>query len=262
MSPQLFSRRRHSVVMPLCLLASVLALSVVGVVSGTGQDDSKQEREIEDRIPAHLPVKFKVKNPEKAKDLKNDDWLRDIEIEVKNTGTKPVYFLRFSVAFVDVRGYTGKQIGYPLSYGRFDMIVIDERAKPEDVPIMPGEVHVFKVSRSYVEGWNSFKAKENKPQPKKIGFIFHELNFGDGTGFLGTGGDPIPSKKSSAEGKGDNSSAGYTERQRPPRMSLHPSQSYLPATFLPVNFYPVAAGDSMPGRRCLRRAVRARPARR
>src|SRR5688572_26855328 len=148
MNPQPFSRRQFKAT-PFLLLALFGTLCVVGVVSGTGQSDAKEEREVEDKIPAHLPVKFKVKNPEKAKDLKNEDWLRDIEIEVKNTGTKPIYFFRFSLFFPDVRGYTGAQIGYPLSYGRFDMVVIDERAKPEDVPLMPGETHVFKIPNTY-----------------------------------------------------------------------------------------------------------------
>ena len=81
------------------------------------------------------------------------------------------------------------------------MMVIDERAKPEDVPLMPGETHVFKLPKTYVEGWNWYRTGEKKPHPKKIGFIFHELNFGDGTGFTGTGGDPVPGKRSSIKGK-------------------------------------------------------------
>ena len=107
MNPQRVSRRQSNAA-PFLLLALFVTLCVVGVVSGTGQSDAKEEREVEDRIPAHLPVKFKVRNPEKAKDLKNEDWLRDIEIEVKNTGTKPIYFLRFSLFFIDVQRRRGQ----------------------------------------------------------------------------------------------------------------------------------------------------------
>ena len=61
-----------------------------------------------------MPIKLKLKNPEKAKDLENDRWLADLEIEVKNTGTKPIYFLDFCVEFVDVKRDSGANIGYLL----------------------------------------------------------------------------------------------------------------------------------------------------
>src|SRR6267142_246433 len=59
----------------------------------------KEERELEDTIPAHVPIKVKIKaEKEQAfKDLSNEHWVRDLEIEVKNTGTKPIYFLHLQL---------------------------------------------------------------------------------------------------------------------------------------------------------------------
>jgi hypothetical protein len=59
------------------------------------QELEKEERQLEDAIPKHVPIKVKIKaEKEKAfKDLHNEKWLRDLEIEVTNTGTKPIYFL-------------------------------------------------------------------------------------------------------------------------------------------------------------------------
>jgi hypothetical protein len=165
------------------------------VASSIAQSPAKEEREIEDRIPQHLPIKVKVKNPEKVKDLKNDHWLGDLEIEVKNTGDKPIYFLRLGLIFVDVKKDSGEEIGYSLNYGRGKLIDLRNLAEPDDVPIPSGGTYVFKLHESYVKGWNWYRTKvEKKPQPKKISIIFSVINFGDGTGFVTSGGEPVPKR--------------------------------------------------------------------
>src|ERR1041384_6926708 len=106
MSPQVTSSslpQQKLSVLSLILLASFLILCGVGIVSSTAQDQPSEEREIEDRIPKHLPIKVTMKNLEKVKDLKNDNWARDVEIEVMNTGTKPIYYLRLTLYFVDIK---------------------------------------------------------------------------------------------------------------------------------------------------------------
>lgn len=225
---------RRKLTLQLALLASLAALCGVGLVSGSAQS-SKEEREIVDKIPTHLPIKVKVRNLEKVKDLKNDQWMRDVEIEIKNTGTKPIYFLRLDIFFIDVERNPGEQIGYFFRYGRPELIDFAKRPTPEDVPIKPGETHVFKMPESYAKGWSNYKTREKKPHPKKVGLRFHELGFGDGTGFRTTGGLPVPNKSSCVEEKEGKTTA-TAWRWRPPG----PSQqfaSFLPAGFRPVNFY-------------------------
>jgi hypothetical protein len=71
-------------------------LCVVGIVSSTAQsaqDDAKDERKFENTIPAHVPVRVKLKNEQAFKNPKNKNWARELEIEVKNTGSKPIYFM-------------------------------------------------------------------------------------------------------------------------------------------------------------------------
>src|ERR1041384_4154349 len=106
MSPHVASASPHSklAIFQFILLSSFLVLLCgVGIVSSTAQDQPSEEREIEDRIPKHLPIKVTMKNLEKVKDLKNDNWARDVEIEVMNTGTKPIYYLRLTLYFVDIK---------------------------------------------------------------------------------------------------------------------------------------------------------------
>jgi hypothetical protein len=57
----------------------------------------KEERQLEDATPKHVPIKVKIKKEkeEAFKDLKNEQWLKELELEVTNTGNKPIYFLVF-----------------------------------------------------------------------------------------------------------------------------------------------------------------------
>jgi predicted membrane protein len=77
------------------LLAALITLCGTALMSGTAQS-VKEERKVEDKIPAHLPIKVKVKNPDKALDLKNEKWLGDLEIEVTNRGSKPMGLMKLS----------------------------------------------------------------------------------------------------------------------------------------------------------------------
>ena len=62
----------------------------------------ENERQLEDSIPKHVPLKVKVKKEKEAgfKDLKNEQWAREFELEVTNTGTKPIKHVIFSCAFI------------------------------------------------------------------------------------------------------------------------------------------------------------------
>ena len=100
-----------------------------------------------DKIPKHLPIKIKVKKEKEAKvkDLNNEDWLGDLELEVTNTGTKPIYFLDIDLFMPDVFAPNGLNIGTRLTYGREELIDFSEPLRSDDVPIKPGEVVVLSV---------------------------------------------------------------------------------------------------------------------
>jgi hypothetical protein len=173
-------------ILAVVLLIAFLALCAVGFVSSTAQSTQKQERELEDKIPKHLPIKVKVKN------LNNEKWTRDVEVEVTNTGDKPIYYLRLSLFFGDVKMENGDYLGFTLKYGRPDLYLIENKATPEDVPIRPGETYIFKAPKSLANYWEGFRTKHKMAHPKKIGIEFHALNYGDGTGFHTLGGLPVP----------------------------------------------------------------------
>jgi hypothetical protein len=155
---------------------------------------SPEERELEDKVPKHLPIKVKIrKEKEKAfKDLKNEKWLRDLELEVTNIGDKPIYLLHFTLVLPEITDETGRNVGFTLHYGRAELGDIITKATPDDIPINPGDTYTFNIVEGQVLGWESFARKQKKSPPKKIDLKFQILSFGDGTGFVGNEGSFVP----------------------------------------------------------------------
>ena len=169
------------------LLAAFLGVCAVGLVSSTAQSTQKEERELEDKIPKHLPLRVKVKN------LKNEKWAHDLEVEVTNTSNKPIYYLFLILTLPEVKSESNRAMGFQLIYGRSELVDFAAPLKPEDVPIRPGDSYTLKIPDHFSLGWEQFAAKRKLPksEPKKIKIRFGQLNFGDGTGFSLTDGSPI-----------------------------------------------------------------------
>jgi hypothetical protein len=224
------------------MLVAFFILCGVGIATSTAQSTQKEERELEDKIPKHLPIKVKVKSLEKVKDLNNDQWMRDVEIEVQNTGDKPIYYLRLSLYFMDVKLDSGHKLGFPMGYGNPQFVDFDKQALPQDVPLRPGEVYTYQFSKRWAGRWEKFKATHKLPHPKKIGLQFEILSYGDGTGFVGTGGMMVPNPQSSNSKcdtqRKDGAAFKGTQETLPdrPRATQFQFVSFLPANFLPVNF--------------------------
>jgi hypothetical protein len=186
--------RSHNILSLIIVSLSLLVITC-GVISSTAQSPAKEERKIETRIPAHLPIKVKFKNEDKLKDLKNEDWLGDIGIEITNTGTKPIYYLYMwlLVPGVEADDPSGTRIvGVPLRYGRGELVDYAEPVRSDDVPILPGESAVIKVEADTVSDWKKVRGRGGYLNPGKLRFEFQEINYGDGTGFVGPEGSPVP----------------------------------------------------------------------
>jgi hypothetical protein len=260
----------------LCLLAGWL-LTRAALMPGRAQEP--KERVLEDMIPAHVPIKVKIKKEkEKAyKDLNNAKWARDFELELTNTGNKPIYSLYLLLVLPEIRHETtGLNLVFPLTYGRDEIGEATSMATPEDVPIKPGETYVFKIHPGQVPAWEKEQREQNRPQPTRIQIKLQILSFGDGTGYIGSGGDAVHrkiSKQSSGSGCLDQpirdgpklwDSLFKTANQS----RLLPATN-SPASSLPVNFsvrYSIlrtilepVPQDCCPGDGCARRIGRREP---
>ena len=189
-------------------LFCLAAVFLVKFVLVPGAAQSTGERELEDKIPKHLPIKVKIKKEkEKAfKDSKNEKWLRDFELEITNTGEKPIYFLSLTITSEipapQQIGPTENKMGFSIYYGRSELGDIVTKAGTVDIPINPGETYVFKFPDSEQLDWDRFREKENKPDAKKLILKFQILSFGDGTGFWGNEGMAVPRAPDEKSGLG------------------------------------------------------------
>jgi hypothetical protein len=179
------------------LMLVAIFLMKAPATSSSSQEPAEKSQEIketvlDDQVPKHLPIKIKIKKEKEAafKDLKNERWARDFELEVTNTGDKPIYML--SLMLVTDLKAAGFPVIAPLFYGKLGKIT--DKAEPDDIPIKPGETYVFKIHPGQLNAWDTLQRTEYRPHPKKIDVMFEALSFGDGTGFVGEDGEAIPHK--------------------------------------------------------------------
>jgi|ERR1044072_643035 hypothetical protein len=176
-------------------LVVTVALLVVfkdGSVSITAQSPaSQQERQFENTIPKHVPLDVKIrKEKEQAwKDHKNEKWARDFELEITNTGEKPIYTFSLLI-FFDVPTDFETELIAPIVYGRPELS--DPRSKPtaEDVPIKPGESMIFKIHPNILLAWEKGYREKGWRLPTKVRIKLGSVTFGDGTGYMFDKGAP------------------------------------------------------------------------
>ncbi|HLL71673.1 MAG TPA: hypothetical protein VK363_09590 [Pyrinomonadaceae bacterium] len=179
------SQSFKATVSAIAVLSVFLVLGGLGSVSGTAQSQP-EAKELDDKIPKHLPIKAKVKN------LDKENWARELEVEVKNTGDKPIYHLSFSLITPELTDENGVVGAFSLKYGRGGLGDFEKRPTPEDVPIQPGETYIMKIPEDQMQGFESAKKHYKWSEPKKFRIKFRRLHYGDGTGFMTSGGFPVP----------------------------------------------------------------------
>ena len=165
---------------------------------------AQEERVLENRIPKEVPIKVKIKKEkeESFKDMKNEKWVRELEVEVTNTGDRPIYYLDMflrtnvdvgiAVLLEDVNGMRGHRLQLGLRYGRPELGDIISKPGPDDVPIKPGENVILTIHPGEVGGWELNVRHGSHPQPTRLQVVFQVLSFGDGTGLYGASGTPYP----------------------------------------------------------------------
>jgi len=123
-----------------------------------------------------MPVKY-----HEIRNLNTDTWYKDLQIEVKNIGSKPIYFMLAYLEFPDHKP-GGRDTGLSLTFGDLKNWDIGTIADPHDLHIDPGQTYVFTIpeeNRKWLQ-----KQNEKVPQElKKLDFHIDIISFGDRTGF-------------------------------------------------------------------------------
>jgi archaellum component FlaF (FlaF/FlaG flagellin family) len=184
----------------LVVFISLLA-AAFGIMSGAAQSPAKEEREVKDRVAKHLPVKLKVKNEQSLKDLKNKKWARELEVEVKNTGDKPIYYVHVEIVMPEIV-INGGELVLMMAYGRKELAYPDAPIKDSDIPILPGETVTLKVPEGTLKAFEEFRDEDKVySDPKKVEIEVNAVNLGDAY-YMGRDGQlmpPMPKKRSATE---------------------------------------------------------------
>ncbi|HEU4714948.1 MAG TPA: hypothetical protein VFS76_25530, partial [Pyrinomonadaceae bacterium] len=227
-------------------LAAALVLFVVAVlITGsrlTSSSAAFQERVFENKIPTHIPIKIKIKKEkeESFKDLKNEKWLREFELELTNAGDKPIYFLYITMDTGVKFDGSGPEIVFPLTYGRAELGDIVTKATVDDAPIKPGQTITLDVGSP--DAWEQGVREKRWPEATKFKAEIQLLSFGDGTGYFGTELYPPPGRPKTAVNDVKQPQS-RKARARPIRQSIGKlgarsmrSSSFKQPTFMSANF--------------------------
>ena len=188
--------RAATVLFAVCVCLSLCA----GVAAG---QEAARGRAVVVTIPARVPIRAEVRNAERVADPSNGLWLRELEVEVTNTGSKPVYFVSLLLLLPGAK-LAGLQPVFNLKFGARHLASFTAVARPEDIGLAPGQSVVLKVPTDQAAAWENWKAKGLATDPQKLVLALHQLNFGDGTGYAGRDARPLP-----------NPNAGYRRRAAP-----------------------------------------------
>ena len=220
------------------VLAGGLVLTVVGVLligsRLTSSNAAVQERVFENKIPAHIPIKIKIKKEKEQsfKDLKNEKWLREFELEVTNTGDRPIYYVEIVMDTGVKFDANSPEIVFPLRYGRAELGDIVTKATSDDVPIKPGETIILTTTQA--TAWEQGIREKRWPEATKFKAEIQVLSFGDGTGYWGNELYPPPERrKGAAENDKLKQSPNAKARTDVPSPT---ASSFTEPTFMPANF--------------------------
>lgn len=199
------------------------------------------ERVFENAIPENAPIRIKIKKEKEKsfRDAKDESWVREFELEVKNTGDKPIYFIYINLV-TDVKIGNSPLI-FALVYGRAELGDIITKAQPDDPFIKPGETYVFKIHPGQVQGWEKSVREKTQPDALSIKAKIQMLSYGDGTGYFVSESYPRTVKQSALDtrtppaNKGGPRISEWASGQPATQPKLL-SIIDLPATSLPANF--------------------------
>ncbi|MCU1265354.1 MAG: hypothetical protein JWM21_1672 [Acidobacteria bacterium] len=169
-----------------CLILLAIVMLAIFLMTGrlAASIGQRQEvRQFEDAVPTDVPIKIRIKKEKEKsfRDLDNEKWLSDFELELTNTGNKPIYFVYLTL-ITDVK-VGDQRLVFPQAYGRAELGNIVTPAMLNDVPIKPGDTYVFKIGP--VPAWERAIRDHRFAQPRRIRAELQSLSFGDGTGYFG-----------------------------------------------------------------------------
>lgn len=163
----------------LLICASSIFLIKGALMLSTAQSTSGEERKFKSKDFRDMPLRVR-----KVKGLQSETWPNDLEIEIENISSKPIYFINAVLEFPDDPAPNGSS-GIKFKFGKLENMDIARLAQPEDEHVDPGRTVVFTVSQVYRKGL-MVRQQKTPHNFKKLDFWFEIVSFGDGTGYEGS----------------------------------------------------------------------------
>lgn len=156
----------------LFMTAGVVTVLCVGIAQtdadGNGpRDYGKRSLHMMDYGYA-LPIEITA-----IRNFHRDHWLRDLEMEVKNISTKPIYEMYFSLFLPDDKNISGATYGVNLQYGRLELIHPRQRPALDDTPVLPGETILLKVNERLWSGYERHLVDKRWQEPWATTYDWH-----------------------------------------------------------------------------------------
>jgi hypothetical protein len=179
--------------LPVLLVFGLFILLNVRFVSSSthqiaAQSQIADERKTQIEHSSHMPEATTV-SISAIRNLQSEQWHRDLEIEVQNNSTKPIYYLEIVLYLpeIDATEADGvpRHYAFPLTFGRKELMKRGNYAASVDAAISPGEKKVLRIPEHYWKGLEAFLSEKNIPvsRIKTLRVRIYSVSFGDGTGF-------------------------------------------------------------------------------
>lgn len=154
----------------------VVGAAAIFLMQGMPASSAQEKKKFKTKEFQDMPLVVR-----EVRNLESDTWHKDLEIEVKNISSKPIYFILAYLVFPDDKAASGES-GIPLDYGTPENEQISHYAVPEDIHLDPGQTCVLNIPE------NLRKPLENRRKSfpdvhKNMLLKFPLISFGDGTGF-------------------------------------------------------------------------------
>ena len=187
-------KRRHLMISGIGLPVLLLLTVAMGMqqqarqpsTGGAGEEPGGPKRKVVDISDHTIPVRVSA-----VRNVDSVDWLKDMEVEIENKSNRPIYYVRIVLMFPDVPETTEldgipRGLSATLRYGRMDFALHPgEIAKPEDLPIRPGEKALLKLEPEKCESLRRYLSRHSVRDSmiKQLRFRIRDISFGDGSGY-------------------------------------------------------------------------------
>jgi hypothetical protein len=140
------------------------------------QIPEKKERTFKARDFKDTPLTIR-----QVKNLQSDTWYKNLEIEVKNISTKPIYSILAYLQFPDDPVPVGVA-GFTVVFGERKYFDLRRVGDLQDPHLNPGDTYVFTIPEKMKKG---LKVQHEKSPNyfNRLELHFGVISFGDGTGF-------------------------------------------------------------------------------